>query len=102
MHTRSDMKELALPSSWCAPHSFPAASTRALISLLVPAAPATTATTTIATATTEQPASSCATEEELQTGERPRLASSAPELQLQQFAVVVVVVVCTILQKQKC
>jgi hypothetical protein len=89
----SDMKELALPSFRFAPQSFPAASSRALFSLLVPAAPATTTTTTATTA--EQQDSSAIIgrdlqeELHLQSGEQLRQAPSARELQVQQLAAVV-------------
>jgi hypothetical protein len=94
------MKELALPSTWCAPHLFPAASTRALISLLVPAAPAITTTSTTCPCTvTEQQEPPCTIghgiEEELllQKGEQLPEAPSGREGQLQQLTAVAVAVV---------
>jgi len=94
------MKELALPSFWFTPHLFPAASSRALFSLLVPAAPATTSITiinTITSVTAEQEEISSTIgyglEEELrlQKGEQLRQAPSARELQVEQLTAVVAV-----------
>lgn len=94
------MKELALPSFWFTPQSFPAASSRALFSLLVPAAPATTniitsITTTSVTAEQEETSSTIGygLEEELrlQKGEQLRQAPSARELQVEQLTAVVAV-----------
>ena len=89
------MKELALPSFWFAPQSFPAASSRARFSLLVPGAPATTTIPTSITAEQEETSSTIGhgLEEELhlQKGEQLRQAPSARELQVEQLTAVVAV-----------
>jgi len=102
------MKELALPSFWFTPQTFPAASSRALFSLLVPAAPSNTSITTINTITSEaaeqEETSSTigyGLEEELhlQKGEQLRQAPSARELQVEQLTAVVAV---NSLEKEEC
>lgn len=93
------MKELTLPSSCCAPHSFPAASTRALISHLVPAAPTTAVTEQQETYSTI--GHDLEEELRLQQGEQLRQAPSARELQLQQLTAVAVAAVHN-LKEQEC
>jgi hypothetical protein len=77
---------------------FPAASTRALISLLVPAAPVITTTTCTSTKTERQDTSSIIGHGlgeglRLQKGEQLLEASSVRELQLQQLTAAAVVIV---------